>query len=140
MQKVFLTFTRTKQKRSKVLATARIQPFCKKHNINIGWIDGLRRCPRKNTERDIAFDVYKNHFCVFWKSNGIIFNKATEELKLNLKVVDVVISDKHFKNIIKQENIRKKDQPQLIHMIVYDLETFNTDRAIPYATRTHRLT
>ena len=41
--------------------------------------------------------MHKNLFCSNWKWNGISFNKAIEELKRNLKVVDKVISDKHFK-------------------------------------------
>ena len=47
--------------------------------------------------------MYKNHFCLIRKSNVFCFNKAIEELKLNLKVVDNVISDKHVKNFIKNE-------------------------------------
>ena len=34
----FLTFIRTDQKRSTVMTSARIQPFCRKYNINIGCL------------------------------------------------------------------------------------------------------
>ena len=33
----FLTFIRTEQRRSNVMTSARIQPFCRKHNINIRY-------------------------------------------------------------------------------------------------------
>ena len=42
IQKNLLTFIPTEQRRSNVMTTAWIQPFCKKHNINIGCYDGLR--------------------------------------------------------------------------------------------------
>ena len=45
-----LTFIRTEQRRSKVMTSARIQPFCRKHNINIGCYDGFRVCPRNITQ------------------------------------------------------------------------------------------
>ena len=34
--------------------------------------------------------MYKNHFCLICESEGVSFNKAIEELKLNFKVVDNV--------------------------------------------------
>ena len=36
----FLTFIRTAQRRSIVMTSTRIQPFCRKNNINIGCFDG----------------------------------------------------------------------------------------------------
>ena len=72
--------------------------------------------------------MHKNHFCLIWKSNGIISNQAIkEELKPNVKVVDIVISDKDVKSFVEFEYNRKKVQFQLTNMIVYDLELFNTD-------------
>ena len=37
-----LPFTRDKQRRSNVLTLTRLQPFCKKQNINLGCYDGFR--------------------------------------------------------------------------------------------------
>ena len=45
----FLTFIRTEQRRSNVMTSARVQPFCRKYNINIGCYDGFRVCPRNIT-------------------------------------------------------------------------------------------
>ena len=37
----FLTFIRTEQRRSNVMTSARVQPFCRKHKINMGCYDVL---------------------------------------------------------------------------------------------------
>ena len=50
----------------------------------------------------------QNHFCLVWKSIAISFNKAIEESKLNFKVVDKVISDKHVINFLQKHiNLKK---------------------------------
>ena len=67
----FLAFIRTEQRRSNVMTSARIQPFCWKYNINIGYYDGFRVCPRNFTERNRTLKMLKNHFCLIWKSDGI---------------------------------------------------------------------
>ena len=135
----FLTFIRTEQRRSNVMTSARIQPFCKKYNINIGCFDGTRINPRNLTQRITALKIYENHFCLIWKSDGVSFEKAIRELKDNFKVVDIVVSDKHVKNFIKYEyNPRKVNSP-LTNIVVYDLETFNKNRAVPYCSCIYKL-
>ena len=47
----FLTFIRSEQRRSIVMTSARIQPLCRKYNINIGCFDGTRINPRNLTQR-----------------------------------------------------------------------------------------
>ena len=135
----FLTFIRAEQRRSNVMTSARIQHFCRKHNINIGCYNGFRVCPRNITQRNIALKIHNNHFCLFWKSDGVSFDKAKKELKDNFKVVDSVISYKHVKSFIKYEYKPKNVQSQLTNMIVYDIETFNTIRCVPYAKCIYRL-
>ena len=135
----FLTFIRTEQRRSNVMTSARIPPFCRKYNINIGCYDGFRVFPRNITQRNTALKIHKNHFCLILKTNGISFDRAIKELKDNFKVVDNVISDKHFKSYIKYEYKPKKVQSQLTNMIVYDIETLNTIKCVPYANCIYRL-
>ena len=130
----FLTFIRTEQGRSNVMTSARIQPFCKKYNINIGCFDGTRVNPRNLTQRNISLFIYNNHFCLIWKSNGISFEKATTELKDNFEVVDNVISDKHVKSFIKYEYNPKKVKSPLTNIVTDDLETFNKIRVVPYCS------
>ena len=90
------------------METARIQPFCKKQNVKIGCHDGIRACPRKNTERIISLYKYKNHFCSFWKSKGVGFSKEKEQLKIDFEAVDNFISDKHLKILLNMNlNLKK---------------------------------
>ena len=76
----FLTLIRTERRRSSVMTCARIQPFCKKDNINIGCFDGTRINPRNLIQRDMSLFINNNHFCLIWKSNGISFNQAIREI------------------------------------------------------------
>ena len=78
--------------------------------------------------------IYNDHYCIIWKSNDISFNQAIEELKLNFKIVDNVISDKHVVKFIKYEYTSKKVHSALTNTIVYDLQTYNKDRAVPYCS------
>ena len=101
---IFLTFFRTEQRRSNVMTSARIQPFCRKFNNNVGCFDGFRVYPRSITKRDTALKIQNNHFCLIWKTQNISFNQVVEkELKTNFKVVDNVTSDKHVKSYDKYE-------------------------------------
>ena len=134
-----LTFSRTEQRISNVMTSARIQPYCRKHNIIIGCYDGFRVCPRNITQRNKALKIHNNHFCLIWKPDGVSFDKAITESKDNFKVVDNVISDKHVKSYIKYEYKPKKVQSQLTNMIVYDIETFSTIKSVPYANCIYRL-
>ena len=138
--KEFLTFIRTEQRRSNVMTSARIQPFCKNYNINIGCFDGTRINPRNLTHLDTSLFIYNNHLCLIWKSNGISFNRIIEnQLKPNFKVVDNVISDKHVKSFIKYEYSPKKVKSPLTNVVVSDLETFNKDKAVPYCSCIYKL-
>ena len=83
--------------------------------------------------------IYSSHFCLIWKSIGTSFNRAIEELKLNIKVLNNVISDEHVQSFVKHEYIPKKVQSSLTNMIIYDLETYNKDRAVPYCSCKYKL-
>ena len=61
------------------MTSARVQPFCRKHNIDIGCYDGFRVCPRSFTERNTALKIYNNQFCLIWKTDGVSFSKAIED-------------------------------------------------------------
>ena len=91
------------------MTTAKIQPFCKKHDNSIDCYDGFRECPRNFTDRNIALHMYKNHFCLIWESQRVIFNKAMKELKANFKVVDNVMSDKDVKSFLSNTNTNLKN-------------------------------
>ena len=86
------------------MTSARIQPFCRKYNINVGCFDGTRINPRNITQRHTTLKIHNFHFYLIQKSNGISFNQVKEdEIKPNLKVVDNVISDEHGNSFIKYD-------------------------------------
>ena len=68
-----LTLIWSEKYRSGVRISARIQPFCRKYDINIGCFDGTRINPRNTTQKNTALKIHNNHFCLLWKSNGINF-------------------------------------------------------------------
>ena len=83
--------------------------------------------------------LYHNHFCLVWKSQGVSFNQAIEELINNFKIVDNYISEENFKSVFECKYIPKKIESHLTNFITYDLETHNTDRARPYVFCFYRL-
>ena len=136
----FLTFIRSEQRRSNVMTSARVGSFCRKYNINIGCFDGTRINPRNITQRNTALKIHNNHFCLIWKSNGISSNQVIEnELKPNFKAVDNVVSDKHVKSFMKYEYNPKKVKPPLTNIVVYDLESFNKNRVVPYCSCIYKI-
>ena len=60
----FLTFIRIEQRRLNVMTSAKVQPFCRKHNINIGSFDRTRINPRNITERRKALKIHNIHLCL----------------------------------------------------------------------------
>ena len=128
----YLDFIRNEKRRSNIMTKARSQPFCRANNINLGFFDGNGVYPRSVTNRDSALYLYNNHFCLIWKSQGVSFNQAIQELKANFKIVDNYITEKNVKSHFKYEFIPKKIESHLTNFIVYDLETYNSDRARPY--------
>ena len=121
------------------MTSAGCQPFCRKYNINIGCFHGTRVNTRNTAQRNTTVKINENHFCLIWKSDGISFDKAIKELKYNFKVVDNVVSDKHGKSYIKYEYNPKKVISPLTNIVVYDLETFNKIRAVPYSSYIYKL-
>ena len=101
--------------------------------------DGTRINPRNLTQRNTSLFIYKNDFCLVWKSDEISFDKAIKETKDNFKVVDNVISDKHVKSFIKFEYNPKKVKSPITKIVVYDLETFKKIAAVPYCSCIYKL-
>ena len=135
----YLDFIRNEKRRSNIMTKARIQPFCRANNINLGYYNDDRVLPRSVTNRDSAFCLYNNHFCLIWKSENVSFVQAINELKKKFKIVDNYITDENVFSHFKYEFIPKKIQSHLTNFIVYDLETHNTDRARPYNMTFYRL-
>ena len=60
----YLHFIRNERRRSNMMTKARIQPFCRSNNINIGYDNEDRVFPRSVTNRDSALFLFNNQFCV----------------------------------------------------------------------------
>ena len=118
---------------------ARIQPCLKKLCIDLGYYNGKEIWPRNITERNNALYLYNNHFCLIWKSQNVSFNQAVRELKDNFKMVDNYITEENVNSHFKYEFIPKKINSHLTNFIVYDLETYSTDRARPYCISFYRI-
>ena len=121
------------------MTKARIQPFCRANNINLGYYNDDRVFPRSVTNRDSALYLFNNHFCLFWKSENFSFKQAIKELKGNFKLVDNYKTEKNVNSHFKYEFIPKKTESHLTNFFVYDLETHNKDRARPYVFCFYRL-
>ena len=88
----------------------RIQPCLKKLGIDLGYFNGERVFPRAVTNRDSALYLYNNHFCSIWKSQGVSFNQAVQELKDNFKMADNYITEENVISHFKYEFIPKKQK------------------------------
>ena len=135
----YLDFIRNEKRRTNIMTMARIQPFCRANNINLGYYNNHRVFPRTVTNRDSALYLYNIHFCLIWKSQNVSFNQAIQELKNNFKIVDNYITEENVNSHFKYEYIPKRIDSHLTNFIVYDLETHNTDRARPYCISFYRL-
>ena len=135
----YLEFIRNGKIRSNIMTKARIQPFCRANNTNLGYYNGERVLPRSVTGRDNALFLFNNHFCLKWKSESVSFDRAIKKLKINFEIVDNFITEEnvnsHFEYIYKPRKI----ESHLTNFIVYDLETLNTDTANPYNMTFYRL-
>ena len=135
----YLDFIRSEQRGSSIMTKARIQPFCRANNINLGYYNKDRVFPRSVTNRDSALFLFNNHFCVIWKSEGVSFKQAIKELKDDFKLVDNFITEENVKSHFEYKFIPKKIESHLTNSITYDLQTHNTDRARPYVFCFYRL-
>ena len=135
----YLDFIRNEKRRSNIMTKARIQPFCRANDNNLGYWDGERVFPRSVTNRDNALFLFNNHFCLIWKSENVSFKDAIKELKDNFEIVDNYITEENVNSHFKYEFIPKKIESHLTNFIVYDIETYSTDRARPYCISFYRL-
>ena len=121
------------------MTKARIQPFCRANNIDLGYFNVDRIYPRTVTNGDSALYLYNNHFCLIWKTEGVSFNQAIRELKDNFQIVNNYITEENVNSHFKYEFTPKKKESHLSNFIVYDIETHNTNRARPYNKTFYRI-
>ena len=120
-------FSQNENRRKNVTTTARIQPFASQHGIDI---DGRQIKPESVKERRKCLYLNKNHFCVIW---GNSLKESVEELEANFRFIDNSVSDFNIDKYSKYEFTPKTVESQLNNICIYDIETFNRDRAVLYA-------
>ena len=76
----YLDSLKNEKRRSNFLTMARIQPFCRANNINLGYFDGARLFLRSVTDGNQAL-FHNNHSCLIWKSQCVSFNQVKREFK-----------------------------------------------------------
>ena len=138
-KKQYLDFIQNEKRRSNIMTMARIQPCLKKLGNDLGYYNGERIYPGTIRNRQSALYLYNNHLCLIWKSQRKNFKEAIDELKDNFKMIDNYITEENVNSHFKYELIPKKIQSHLTNFIVYDLETYNTDRAKHYNMTFYRL-
>ena len=126
----YLDFISEGDRRKNVMTLARIQPFVKKNGIEIEYFNGKEVLPRSVKERKKCLYLHNNHFCCIW---GDSLKKAVEELQVNFKLVNNFVNC-YFVNKYVEYNFKPNTiESQLNNVCVYDIETYNKDRAVPYA-------
>ena len=83
------------------MTKAKIQPFLVASNNNIGHFNGKKVYLRSVTERNKTLSSYINHFCLMWKSDGVSFQKTTEELKSKHTIGNNRLSFDNVKSFFK---------------------------------------
>ena len=100
----------------------------------------MRVFPRSVTDRNKAWCLHNNHFCLIWKSENVNFNQTFEELKDNFKIVDIFyVTEKNVNSLFKYQFIPNSIEPPLTNFNTVDLETRNTDRARPCCISFYRI-
>ena len=117
--------------RCKNIATlARVQLFCKRYNFNIGVyiLNSKRILPQTVKEENICSYLYKNLFCVFWKTNreNSLFD-AVKETENSFKYEETQIGEDIIKDAIEYKFLISKDKNCLYSVFAFDHETCNAE-------------
>ena len=109
------------------MTSAKIQPFCKKHNISLGvYIPKQQEIlPRSVTERRICLFIHKNHFCVFWKTVKTNFTDAIKELEKKFEYQPNHVTDNILKQVVEYIFPISNEKDCLFAVFSFDLETVN---------------
>ena len=98
-------FIKESLRNKNITTSAKIQPFCKKQNTNLGVYNPKQQeiLPRWVTERRICLFIPKNHFCVIRKTEKTNFTDAIEELEKNFEYQPNHITNNILKQVVEYE-------------------------------------
>ena len=137
-------FIKNSKTTQNIMTSAKIQPFCKKYDINLGIynINQKEILPRSVTERRLCLIIHENHFCVIWKTKKTSFTNAIKELEDNFKYEANQISDNILKQVQEYKFPISNEKDCLYAVFAFDLETANVDYkqyCVPYASGCYHL-
>ena len=137
-------FIKNSKTTKNIMSSAKIQPFCKKYDINLGVynINQQEILPRSVTERRLCLIIHENHFCVIWKTKETSFTNAIKELKENFKYEANQISDNILKQVQEYKFPISNEKDCLYAVFAFDLETANVDYkqyCVPYGAGGYHL-
>ena len=96
-------FIITSDRCKNIMTLAKIQPFYRKYNINLGVYNKKQRSILIKTisEGRICLLFHNNHFCVKWKTNKSSFSDAIKEVENNFRYEETEINDKILQQVIE---------------------------------------
>ena len=90
------------------MTKAKIQPYCRASNDNLGYYDGIRVSPKSVTDRNKALFLNNNQFCLIWKSENVSFYQDIKDLKDIFKIVDDYITAENVISFFVYKFIKRK--------------------------------
>ena len=120
-------FIKESRKNMNLITAAKIQPFCKKYNINLGVYKKDQRTIllKLLKERRICLYTYKNQFCLIWKTMNTTFTDAIRELEANFEYEANHISEDILKQVAGHKFPISNEKDCLYGVFSLDLETVN---------------
>ena len=112
-----------------IMTSAKVQPFCRKYNINLGVYKNKQRSilPKTITERRSCLLTHNNHFWVIWKTNQSAFSDAIEEIEINFRYEETQINDIIIKKVIEYKFPISYEMNCVYNVFAFDLETCNIE-------------
>ena len=112
-----------------IITSEKIQPFCRKYNINLGSSNQKQQpiLPKTVNERRICLLIHNNLFCVIWKNNQSTFPDAKEEKENIFKYEETQIDDNILQQVIEYKFPISYEMNCLNNVFAFDLETCNVE-------------
>ena len=76
-------FIKQSDRRKNIMTQTKIQPFCKKYNLNLSVFNVKQKTilPRSITQRNVCLYIQDDHFCVIRKIDQPTYPDAIKELR-----------------------------------------------------------
>ena len=85
-----------------IMTSAKIQPFSRKYNINLGvYKKNNDQLLKTITEERMCLHIHDNRFCIIWKTNQSTFPDAIEERENNFKYEETHINDNRLQQVVE---------------------------------------